>query len=63
MPIKIFSAPGDHRSDFEVVEEQVNRWMAESQANVVSLHVDVKAAPDKSRTGDFIMTVVVQYEG
>ena len=62
MPIKIFAAPGDHKNDFESVEEQVNAWIARNAHRVVSIQSHVNAMPSQHRVGDFIMTVVVHYE-
>jgi len=63
MPIKIFSAPGDHQNDFRAVEEQVNQWLAESRPRLIGIHPMVNALDSSRRNiGDFMMTVVVHYE-
>ncbi len=61
MPIKIFSAPGDHRDDFEAVENQVNEWMEATTPSVVDMHCNVTNRSDLRGTGSFILTVVVHY--
>ena len=73
MPIKIFVAPGDHRDDFEHVENQFNTWEAEKKPNVTSLHTDVVVTSVKRHelgqtmtaereVGQFMMSLVVYYE-
>ena len=63
MPIKIFAAPGDHRDDFANVEEQTNQWIEEAHPRIVSLHTTVNEMPGKRDAGQFMMTLVVYYEG
>jgi hypothetical protein len=62
MPIKIFSAPGDHRDDFQNVEKQVNEWSERTQPNIIDLHCCVNQMPEKRDLGGYLLTVVVRYE-
>ena len=62
MPIKIFAAPGDHRDDFEQIEQQANEWMEESGARVVSMQTTVSLMPTARDVGSFMMTLLVHYE-
>lgn len=63
MPIKIFAAPGDHRSNFEAVETQFDEWIEAAQpAAVLETHCMVNAMPEKSTLGEFMLTMVVRYE-
>ncbi len=62
MPIKIFSAPGDHRDDFTHVETQFNEWEAEKQPNIVSLHTTADPLPTQRDVGSFMLTLVVYYQ-
>ncbi len=63
MPIKIFVAPGDHRTNFETVEEQFNQWKESAPPkNVIDIHCMVNAMPEKSTLGEFMLTMVVRYE-
>ena len=63
MPIKIFAAPGDHRDDFESLEQQLNAWIKEADARIVSLHAMVNEVSGKREHGGFMMTVLVHYDG
>ena len=62
MPVKIFAAPGDHRDDFQQVEEQVNAWIAEARPRIVNMHPAVNPLTEKREHGRFMLTVVVHYE-
>ncbi len=63
MPIKIFAAPGDHRTNFETVEEQYNQWKDSTPPkNIIDLQCMVNDMPPKSNLGDFMLTMVVRYE-
>ena len=62
MPIKIFSAPGDHRDDFKQVEEQVNTWIAESSPRVISVNPTVNNLQQKREHGNYMLTLVVHYD-
>lgn len=62
MPIKIFAAPGDHRDDFQPVEQQANDWMEENRPRIVSMHTTVSLIPTASGAGSFMMTLLVHYE-
>ncbi len=62
MPIKIFSAPGDHRDDFGHVERQVNEWITAEHPKVRDIRVAVNELGIKRDVGQFMMTLVVHYE-
>ena len=63
MPIKIFSAPGDHRTNFQTVEEQFNEWKESTPPkNIIDIHCMVNDMPPKSNLGDFMLTMVVHYD-
>ena len=62
MPIKIFAAPGDHRDDFQVLERQVNEWIAKERPRVVDLRTTVNPIGEKREHGGFMMTLVAHYE-
>jgi len=62
MPVKVFSAPGDHSNDFKVVEDQVNAWIEQARPRIISIHPAVNALEDKRNVGDFMLTLVVYYE-
>ncbi len=62
MPIKIFAAPGNHRNDFQAVEEQVNDWIEQAKPRVLSVHPLVNAMPGKGDLGEFMLTLVAHYE-
>ncbi len=61
MPIKVFSAPGDHRNDFQTIEDQVNAWISEARPRVLEIQTTVTPMT-KRELGDFFMTLVVLYE-
>jgi hypothetical protein len=62
MPIKIFSAPGDHRDDFAKVEAQVNEWEAEAKPHIIGMHCTMHEAAGMRDAGGFVLTIVIQYE-
>ena len=63
MPIKIIAAPGDHRNDFEQVEQQANEWIERTQPRIVNMSVAINQMPGVPReSGNFMMTLVVHYE-
>ncbi len=62
MKFKIFSAPGDHRDDFDMLEKQLNEWVSGQQPEIVDLHMNVTAMTDSKNTGRYLMTVLVAYE-
>jgi hypothetical protein len=62
MPIKVFSAPGDHRDDFETIETQVNNWIESAKPNVVDMRLDVTPLPERRDSKTFMMTIVLRYD-
>ena len=62
MAFKIFAAPGDHRDDFGHVEDQANEWAAEIKPHIRSFATTVNQLPTKRESGQFMMTLVIQYE-
>ncbi len=62
MRIKVFCAPGNHRDDFIAVEEQVNSWLASEQPNDVRINAAVNEMGRDAAQGNFMLTIVVQYE-
>ncbi len=62
MPIKVFAAPGDHRNDFEAVENQVNEWIEQNKPDVRDIRCTVNAMPEKRDLGDYMLTVIVLYQ-
>ncbi len=62
MPIKIFSAPGDHRDDFEQIELQYNAWEAEHKPRVLEIQSCVEKVHTQRDLGSFMLTLVVRYE-
>ena len=62
MPIKIFSAPGDHRDDFAQVETQVNEWEAQAKPHIIAMHCTMHEVHGKRDAGSFVLTMVVHYE-
>jgi hypothetical protein len=62
MPIKVFSAPGDHRTDFRAVEDQFNQWQSERQPKIVALHCAVNNTIERKDLGTYILTIVAHYE-
>jgi hypothetical protein len=62
MRIKIFSAPGDQRDDFEAVEAQVNEWLTAAAPAVEQMHVNVLPFQDRRDSKQFMMTVLVLYQ-
>lgn len=62
MPIKIFAAPGDHRNNFESLEDQVNQWMATKGPKVLSMHSSVTEMKDRKDIGSFMLTMVIHYD-
>ena len=62
MPIKIFSAPGDHRDDFAHVETQANEWIAAERPRIVHTAIAVNEMPGKRESGQFILTLVIHYD-
>ncbi|RMF77065.1 MAG: hypothetical protein D6744_11780 [Planctomycetota bacterium] len=62
MPIKIISAPGDHRDDFAMVETQVNDWIEHAAPKVLSITPVVNPLPEKRDASTFMMTVLIHYE-
>ena len=62
MPIKIFSAPGDHRDDFVMVETQVNDWISEKNPKILELTPAVNQLQEKRDASAFMLTVVIHYE-
>jgi hypothetical protein len=62
MPIKVFSAPGDHRDDCRLIENQVNEWMEAAQPTVVDMHCCVSARSERRGVRSFVLTIVVHYE-
>ncbi len=62
MPIKVFSAPGDHRDDFEVVEDQVNAWLHENEARLQDMMMDITPLPQSRDSKSFMMTIVIRYD-
>ncbi|MHC4092694.1 MAG: hypothetical protein ACYSVY_20875 [Planctomycetota bacterium] len=61
MRFKIFCVPGDHRDDFEVLENQLNEWAAEAKPKIVNLDSTVTAMTDPKNLGRYIMSVLVAY--
>jgi len=62
MPIKIFSAPGDHRDNFEVVETQINDWIESAKPSVRDMQLDVTPLPERRDSKTFMMTIVLRYD-
>jgi len=62
MRFKIFCVPGDHRDDFEMLEGQLNDWVANQQPKILSLHSNVTPMTDAKNMGRYLMTVLVGYE-
>lgn len=62
MPIKIFSAPGDQRDDFESIEAQVNDWMESAKPTVADMQLDITPLPERRDSKTFMMTIVLRYE-
>jgi hypothetical protein len=62
VPIKIFSAPGDHRDDFQSVESQINDWMAAKNPSVINMYCQVTPTTHKRETGGYMLTIVVHFE-
>lgn len=62
MPIKIFSAPGDHRDDFVIVEDQVNAWLHENEARLQDLKMDITPLPQARDNQSYMMTILVRYD-
>ncbi len=62
MRFKVFCAPGDHRDDFEVLENQLNEWAAQAKPKIVSVNSSVTAMTEAKNVGRYIMSVVVAYE-
>lgn len=63
MPVKVFSAPGDHLDDFSQVERQYNDWEAEHRPRVTHLQASVTALSSARDSGKYMLTLVVLYEG
>lgn len=63
MQFRIFSAPGDHRDDFENVNRQLNEWSAAEKPQIAVLRMTVTAMTDERNVGRYLMTVLVGYRG
>ncbi len=61
MKFKVFCAPGDHRDDFEAVENQLNTWSAEHNPDVVHVRSSVTPMTDQTNKGRYLLTVLVAY--
>jgi hypothetical protein len=62
MKFKIFSAPGDHRDDFESLENQMNEWSQSEVPHVVHWNMSVTAMTDPKNLGRYLMTAMVAYQ-
>ncbi|MGB0714790.1 MAG: hypothetical protein ACPGXK_02875 [Phycisphaerae bacterium] len=62
MPIKIFSATGDHRDDFCNVETQFNDWEKHEKPRIQEINTTVCELTSKRETSSYIMTLVVRFE-
>ena len=62
MPIKIFSAPGDHLDDYAHVENQSNEWIEATKPDIKAINTTVNQLPTKRDTGQFMLTLVIHYE-
>ncbi|MHC5109166.1 MAG: hypothetical protein ACYTHJ_04730 [Planctomycetota bacterium] len=62
MPIKIISAPGDHRDDFQHVEAQFNDWESENNPKIIDWNACVESLPTQRDLGSFMLTLVIRYD-
>jgi hypothetical protein len=62
MPLKIFSAPGDHRDDFQQVEDQFNQWEKETEPTVNHIQTTMHDVSSSQTLGNAVLTVVVHYD-
>jgi len=59
---KVFCAPGDHRDDFEFLEQQLNEWSESVNPDILHIQTNVTAMTDVKSSGRYIMSALIAYK-